>query len=131
MYYERADGEKERYVTELRHYLSNNANSNLHLKEVNEFLSQASATEEDDCILVCDVCNISFTSLHNKHCHFSGKLHMQALLKNIKEKQNNLSETNIESETVSSQSLSSTLNSHLCQETEKFTSMCVSAESDY
>ena len=130
VYHQRSDVERERYLSELRQYLSSSANSDHCLKQLNRFLSQVSATERDDNVLVCDVCNISFTSLHNKRCHYSGKMHMQTLLKNVQQKQHKLPEENYGSErtstALSTQKLPITgdaLASCLCKEAEKYTGM--------
>ena len=78
VYYAKAELERERYSTELRRYLL--ATGGVCSEDVDGLLSRALATENDDNQLMCNVCKISFTSLHNKRCHYSGRLHTQTLV---------------------------------------------------
>ena len=55
----------------------------VHLKEVDSLLNDSLTAENDDHLLVCQVCQLSFTSLQNKRSHFGGRLHRQALIKQL------------------------------------------------
>ena len=56
------------------------------------FVSENVTQEEDDDLLFCQICKLTFASLHNKKTHYSGKLHMEALLQCIKEAMANRAE---------------------------------------
>lgn len=50
---------------------------------MDSLLNDSLAAENDDHLLVCQVCQLSFTSLQNKRSHFGGRLHRQALIKQL------------------------------------------------
>ena len=54
-------------------------NSTVQFETLDKFLSQSFENETDDDILICQLCELTFTSLHNKRCHYSGKSHTEAL----------------------------------------------------
>ena len=56
-------------------------------------MSENVSQEEDDDLLFCQICKLTFASLHNKRTHYSGKLHMDALLQCIKEAMTNRAES--------------------------------------
>ncbi len=78
VYYRKSTAERSRYLTELRHYLL--ATSGLAVEDVDKLLSQTLATENNDSLLICELCKLTFTSLHNKRCHYAGRQHTQTLL---------------------------------------------------
>ena len=53
------------------------------LNQVDSLLNDSLAAENNDKVLFCQVCELSFTSLNNKRCHYDGRLHRQALLKQL------------------------------------------------
>ena len=59
------------------------------------FVSKNVSQEEDDNLLFCQICKLTFISLHNKRTHYSGKLHMDALLQCIKEAMANRSDRKV------------------------------------
>ena len=46
-------------------------------------IGQSAVREQDDNILMCSICQLTFASLYNKQSHYSGKLHLQTLLQYI------------------------------------------------
>ena len=58
-------------------------NSSTNLQLLDAFLSQSSENESNDDILVCHLCQITFTSLHNKRSHYSGKIHSKVLVERL------------------------------------------------
>ena len=48
-------------------------------ESLDTFLSQSFENETDDNVLVCRLCELTFTSLHNKRCHYSSKAHTETL----------------------------------------------------
>lgn len=50
---------------------------------MDSLLNDSLTAENDDRLLVCQVCQLSFTSLQNKRSHFGGRLHRQALIKQL------------------------------------------------
>ena len=58
-------------------------NSSANLQLLDTFLNQSSENESNDDILVCHLCQITFTSLHNKRSHYSGKIHSKVLVERL------------------------------------------------
>ena len=58
-------------------------NSSTNLQLLDTFLNQSSENESNDDILVCHLCQITFTSLHNKRSHYSGKIHSKVLVERL------------------------------------------------
>ncbi len=82
VYHCRSTAERSRYLTELRHYLL--ATSGLAEEDVDKLLSQTLAAENNDSLLLCELCKLTFTSLHNKRCHYTGRQHTQTLLETLR-----------------------------------------------
>lgn len=59
------------------------AMTGINLEKANSIISKSFEGETDDRILVCNLCELHFTSLFNKQSHFSGKLHLQTLLQRL------------------------------------------------
>ncbi len=78
VYNDRSATERTRYLSELKRYLL--TTSGLTGEHVDRMLSQTLAIESNDSLLLCELCKLTFTSLHNKRCHYSGRLHTAALL---------------------------------------------------
>ena len=55
------------------------------LEKANIIISKSFEGEMDDDLLRCTFCELQFSSLHNKQTHYSGKLHLQALLQKLNE----------------------------------------------
>eukprot|EP00731_Ephydatia_muelleri_P029705 Em0021g228a len=93
-YRKKADGDKQRYLRELKGYLCeiHQATAEDHMGTLELFVSKDVTQEEDDNLLFCQICKLTFASLHNKKTHYSGKLHMEALLQCIKEAMANRAE---------------------------------------
>ena len=73
----------------------------IELEKAHNLISRSFSEERDDNILRCCVCQLTFTSLYNKQSHYSGKLHLQALLQHIDDlvKQSEQSATELGGET--------------------------------
>ncbi len=81
VYNDRSSTERTRYLSELRRYLL--TTSGVTVEDVDRILSQTLAIENNDSLLLCDLCKLTFTSLHNKRCHYSGRLHTAALVETL------------------------------------------------
>lgn len=57
----------------------------MNMERVQDYVAESFAGENDDSILMCYVCQVKFTSLYNKQSHYSGKLHLQTMVKNLNE----------------------------------------------
>lgn len=57
----------------------------INLEKALKIIGQSALIEQDDNILECSICQLTFASLYNKQSHYSGKLHLQALLQYIDE----------------------------------------------
>ena len=55
------------------------------LEKVNSVLNRCFQDERNNDVLVCDMCQISFNSLHNKQSHYIGKLHIKRLWECVNE----------------------------------------------
>ena len=55
----------------------------INLVKANNIISKSFEGETDDGILMCNLCQLHFTSLYNKQSHYSGKLHLQTLLQHL------------------------------------------------
>ena len=53
------------------------------METARRFVGEAISGETDDTTLHCCACKLNFTSLYSKQSHYSGKLHLKALLENI------------------------------------------------
>ena len=62
------------------HLVENAADS---LERVSCQLSQSVESAEDNEVLVCQLCQLTFTTLHNKQCHYSGKMHTDRIWKEL------------------------------------------------
>ena len=62
------------------HLVENAADS---LERVSCQLSQCVESAEDNEVLVCQLCQLTFTTLHNKQCHYSGKMHTDRIWKEL------------------------------------------------
>lgn len=86
-YQKKADEDRQRYLCELKVYLHevHQATEEESMGTLEQLVSENVSQEEDDDLLFCQICKLTFISLHNKKTHYSGKLHMDALLQCIKE----------------------------------------------
>lgn len=78
VYHKRSNLARQHYLTQLRRYL--HSTSSVPIEDVEKVLSQSLSTENNDSLLLCDLCKLTFNSLHNKRCHYSGRLHAQTLV---------------------------------------------------
>ena len=62
------------------HLVENAADS---LERVSCQLSQCVESAEDNEVLMCQLCQLTFTTLHNKQCHYSGKMHTDRIWKEL------------------------------------------------
>ena len=53
------------------------------MEMLDSLLSQSFENESNDDILFCQLCQITFTSLHNKRSHYSGRIHTDTLLQQL------------------------------------------------
>ncbi|XP_013388465.1 high mobility group B protein 13 [Lingula anatina] len=114
-YFEAADKDKKRYVEQLKAYQQSEAfQTYLRKKKIRslgdmEVSPEIDSTimdleEEDPNELYCKVCNMYFSSLHNKKEHMFGKQHLQAITGEFEKE---LQQQQTESETLGSEFLSS------------------------
>ena len=55
----------------------------MNLGRAHDYVMQCFSGESDDRVLACHICQLKFTSLHNKQSHYSGKLHLQTVIQNL------------------------------------------------
>jgi hypothetical protein len=77
--------DRERYLNDLKTHLTQKQkeNSSCNLESVNDVLNNLVSTAEDNSVLLCHLCKLTFNTLHNKHCHFSSRTHTDSLLREM------------------------------------------------
>ena len=54
--------------------------SSCDLESVNDILNRLVSAAEDNSLLLCQLCKLTFSTLHNKHCHLTSRTHTHTLL---------------------------------------------------
>lgn len=66
--------------TRLSIIVGNTGASSSDLRQLDTLLNVSLKDENDEQTLFCHICQLPFVSLNNKHSHFSGRHHRQALM---------------------------------------------------
>jgi hypothetical protein len=84
-YNEKAAKDRRRYLEELKAHLAvrQKENSACNLESATSVLTQFVKSAEDNDLLLCRLCKLTFTSLHNKQTHYASRTHTDSLWKEL------------------------------------------------